>query len=153
MAISGALLGIFFTLKNRELVDDDTLQTLGFLPVLALCVFMVVFSLGFGPIPWMISAEVFPAEVKSLASSAAGTFNWFLAFLVTNFYLSLTLAIGGDITFYIFAAISLGGTAFVYLIVPETKGKTLDEIQRELNGEPAVEVVSQKQGIDNEGFN
>lgn len=153
MAVSVALLGIYFTLSNRELVDKDTVNTLSFLPVLSLCVFMVAFSLGFGPIPWMISAEVFPAEVKSVASSAAGTFNWFLAFIVTNFYLELRNAIGGDVTFYIFTGISLVGTAFVFFIVPETKGKTLSEIQRELGGEPALEVASHKKGIDNEGFN
>lgn len=147
MAISTILLGIFFTLKDRELVDNETLDTLGFLPVLALCIFIIVFSLGFGPIPWLISSELFPPDIKAVASSAAGTFNWFLAFLVTRFYLDLKEAIGGDITFYIFSAISLVGTAFIFIIIPETKGKTMEEIQDILNGKK-----EQKTGIDNAGF-
>ncbi|KAK5641985.1 hypothetical protein RI129_008152 [Pyrocoelia pectoralis] len=135
MAISGVVLGIFFSLKDRQLVDVDTISTLGFLPIVSLSVFFIVFSLGFGPIPWMISSELFPAEIKSVASSAAGTFNWFIAFLITKFYLSLKNAVGGDVTFYIFSAISLAGTIFSFFVVPETKGKSLEEIQKELNKE------------------
>ncbi|XP_044269112.1 facilitated trehalose transporter Tret1-like isoform X1 [Tribolium madens] len=141
MAIAGILLGIYFSLK-------DNVSGIGFLPILGVCIFIIVFSLGFGPIPWMISSEVFPAEIKSNASSAAGTFNWFLAFLVTKFYGDLAKEIGTDVTFYIFSGVSLVGVVFIFFIVPETKGKTLDEIQRELNGEKTV-----ARGIDNEGFN
>ncbi|KAF5269942.1 hypothetical protein FQR65_LT05741 [Abscondita terminalis] len=135
MVIAGCLLGIFFSLKDKQLVSEDTIDKLGFLPVLALSIFMIVFSLGFGPIPWMISSELFPTEIKSVASSAAGTFNWFIAFLITKFYLNLQNAVGGDVTFYIFSAISVCGTIFVFFVVPETKGKSLEEIQKELNKE------------------
>lgn len=84
-----------------------------------------------------------------MASSAAGTFNWLLAFIVTKFYLDIQTALGGDVTFYIFGGISLAGGIFVLFFVPETKGKTLDEIQRELSGEKAL---STKKGVDNEAF-
>lgn len=147
MAISGILLGIYFTLQDRKLTDTETINSISFLPILALSVFIVVFSLGFGPIPWMISAEVYPAEVKSSASSAAGTFNWFLAFLVTKFYIDVRSAVGGDVTFYIFSAISLIGTVFIYFCVPETKGKSLEQIQIELGGEE-----QEKKGVVNQGF-
>lgn len=147
MAVSGILLGIFFTIKNHELADAETIDKISFLPILALSVFLIVFSLGFGPIPWMISAEVYPAEVKSSASSAAGTFNWFLAFLVTKFYIDISNAVGGDVTFYIFSAISLAGTVFIYFMVPETKGKTLEQIQIELGGRE-----EEKEGVVNKGF-
>lgn len=149
MALSTLLLGIYFSLQDRNLADKDTLSDIGFLPVLALCVFIVVFSLGFGPIPWMIAAEVCPPEVKSVLSSAGGTFNWGLAFLVTKFYSSLKEAIGGDSTFYIFTGFSLLGTVFVYFIVPETKGKSLSDIQRELNGEKISKEEKLDTGYDN----
>ncbi|RZB39676.1 facilitated trehalose transporter Tret1-2 -like [Asbolus verrucosus] len=147
MGISGILLGIYFTLKDRELITEDELKDITFLPILSLCIFIAVFSLGFGPIPWMISAELLPPEIKSNASSAAGTFNWLLAFLVTKFYRDLTVAIETDTTFYIFSVISLLGTVFIYFVVPETKGKSLEQIQRELNGEREV-----GEGLDNKGF-
>lgn len=148
MAIAGILLAIYFTLKDRVMTEDE-IKDLGFLPILGVVVFIIVFSLGFGPIPWMISSELMPASIKSNASSAAGTFNWFLAFLVTKFYGDLTHEIKTDTTFYIFAAVSIVGTVFIFFVVPETKGKTLEEIQRELNGEKNIT----HKGIENEGFN
>lgn len=142
MAIAGILLGVFFTLQERHILDEEAIKAIGFLPIVALSIFMVVFSLGFGPIPWMISSELFPAEIKSTAISAAGTFNWFIAFLITKFYLNLKLALGGDTTFYIFSLISILGTIFVFFVVPETKGKSLEQIQMELNGEKVEGVVT-----------
>lgn len=133
MAVSAILVGVYFSLDNTRSAEE--MKDIGTLPIVALCLFIIVFSLGYGPIPWMISSEVFPSEIKSNASSAAGTFNWFLAFIVTKFYLSVKEAINTDATFYLFAGISLCGTVFVYFIVPETKGKSLEQIQKELNRE------------------
>ncbi|KAK9887171.1 hypothetical protein WA026_020625 [Henosepilachna vigintioctopunctata] len=147
MALSSVALGIYFTLQDRKILNEEQISVISFLPILSLCVFIVVFSLGYGPIPWMISSEVFPSEIKSVASSAAGTLNWFIAFIVTKYYQPLTVLIGTDITFYIFTLISISGTLFVYFIVPETKGKSLDEIQRELGGEKI-----ESEGIDNKAF-
>ncbi|KAJ8964306.1 hypothetical protein NQ314_005006, partial [Rhamnusium bicolor] len=148
MMLSGLILGIFFTLKDRNVLDEDGINKISFLPILCLIVFISSFSIGFGPIPWLISAELMPPEIKSVACSAAATFNWLLAFIVTRFYANLVDGIGGDSTFYIFAGISLIGTVFVFLIVPETKGKSLSEVQELLSGKSA----SEKEGIDNPSF-
>lgn len=132
MTCSSSLLGLYFTVKSRHLVDPNVLNSFGFVPTVSLCTFIVVFSLGIGPIPWMISSEIFTPDIKSICSSAASTFNWFLAFLVTKFYLDLKNYIGQDVTFYLFAGVAFVGSVFVYFIVPETKGKSPDVIQREL---------------------
>lgn len=132
MTSSSALLGLYFTLKIHHFVDEKVLLSFGFIPTMSLCVFIVVFSLGIGPIPWMISSEIFTSDIKSVCGSAAGTYNWFLAFLVTKFYLDVNGFMGQDVTFYLFAAVSFIGSIFVYFIVPETKGKSPDVIQREL---------------------
>jgi len=74
----------------------------------------------------------FAPQIKGFASSLSCILNWILAFLVTKFYSDLATSFGTHTTFWIFAVISAIGTVFVFFIVPETKGKTLDEIQREL---------------------
>lgn len=130
MSICTLLLGVYFFLQNRH----DDISDLGWLPLTSLCVFIVVFSLGYGPIPWMMVGELFAPHIKGFASSLSCVLNWILAFIVTRFYSDLAISFGTHTTFWIFAVISAIGTVFVFFVVPETKGKTLDEIQKELGG-------------------
>jgi SP family facilitated glucose transporter-like MFS transporter 8 len=131
MAICALLLGIYFYLMNETDVDTNNL---GWLPLTSVCLFIVVFSLGYGPIPWMMVGELFAPQIKGFASSLSCVLNWILAFVVTRFFSDLASSFGIHITFWIFAVISAIGTVFVFFLVPETKGKTLDQIQKELGG-------------------
>ncbi|CAD7006222.1 unnamed protein product [Ceratitis capitata] len=114
--------------------DEQSVANLGWLPVVSLCVFIVLFSIGFGPVPWLMMGEVFAADIKGVAGSIAGTTNWTLAFIVTKTFVNLTDSIGKGQTFWLFASIIIVGVFFVYFVVPETKGKSLNEIQAELEG-------------------
>lgn len=147
MSICAMLLGVFFYLKDRSGMSEDEILNIGFLPILSLSIFVIVFSLGFGPIPWMISSEVCPREIKTVTSASAGTFNWFLAFLVTLFFPDIKEAVGGDSTFFAFMVICVIGAVYVFFIVPETKGKSLEQIQRELGSNSP-----RTSGIVNEAF-
>ncbi|XP_015120401.1 facilitated trehalose transporter Tret1 [Diachasma alloeum] len=131
MAVSALVLGVYFNLKKN---DNPVTEDIGWLPLLAVCVFIILFSLGFGPIPWMMIGEIFAPQVKGIAGSSACLFNWLMAFVVTRFYSPVDAALGSDWTFWIFAIICAVGVAFVLLVVPETKGKSLEEIQVELGG-------------------
>lgn len=73
--------------------------------------------------------ELFSSDIKGLAGSLSGTLNWGLAFIVTVSYPSLRDALGPSTCFIIFTALSVFGTYFSWKIVPETKGKSLKEIQ------------------------
>ncbi|KAG5875337.1 hypothetical protein JTB14_027196 [Gonioctena quinquepunctata] len=134
MALSTFFLGLFFTLKNYELLDKKGIEMIGFLPVLSLVIFIIAFSIGFGPIPWLASSEIFSPDIKSKCSSAVATWNWILAFFVTKFYLNFADSIGNDITFYIFTVITITGIFFVLFLLPETKNKTFEDIQKEIGG-------------------
>ncbi|XP_031348945.1 facilitated trehalose transporter Tret1-like [Photinus pyralis] len=136
MAIGLIILGAFFSIKHRNLVDEETIEKFGFLPVLGLCLYIIVYALGLGPVPWVVTAELFPPEIKGVAIAGAATFNWLIAFIITKFYGDMSANLGGDVTFYIFAGICLLGAIFVFFVVPETKGKSLIQIQRELNKQP-----------------
>lgn len=134
VGLSCGVLGLFFTLKDNAVIDQRGVEDISVLPLTSLIIYIIFFCVGLGPIPWLASSEIFPSEVKAKCGSAAGTFNWFLAFLVTRFYLNVANAIGTDITFYIFGVIMLSGVVFVFLCVPETKGKSFEQIQSELGG-------------------
>ncbi|KAG5311729.1 TRET1 protein, partial [Acromyrmex insinuator] len=130
MLISLVALGLYF---NTKMTGSDV-SNLGWLPLTSLTLFMISFSVGMGPIPWMLMGELFPAETKAVASGIAVMLNWFLVFLVTKTFPAMNEGLGADVTFWIFATIMALGTVFTYFYVPETKGKTSQEIQEELQG-------------------
>ena len=86
------------------------------------------------PIPWMMTGELFSADIKGVASGIAVALNWSSTFIVTKTFQPLVVSLGSAVTFWIFSGICCAGTLFVALIVPETKGKSLEEIQRMLGG-------------------
>lgn len=129
MLLCLAALGMYFHLQKLEI----SFSGLGILPLASLVLYIVAFSLGFGPVPWMIMGELFAPEIKGVASGLAVMMNWFLVFVVTFSFPIMNTELGGHATFYIFAVIMAVGTAFVYFIVPETRGKSLQEIQDILN--------------------
>lgn len=104
-------------------------SNVSWLPVIAISIFVVGFALGFGPVPWLILAELFADDVKPLCGSIVGTSSWLLAFCVTKLFPISLKYCGPELTFLIFAVVSLLAVIFVFLFVPETKGKTLNEIQ------------------------
>lgn len=136
MAVCKIMLGAYFFMKDE---DPDSVLSISWLPVFALCLYIVAFSLGFGPIPWLMVGELFAPDVKGIAGSAAGSFSWIFAFVVTKSFVSIQSAMGIGPTFWLLSGFSVVGTIFVYFVVPETKGKTLNEIQKMLAGERTLD--------------
>ncbi|XP_053972758.1 facilitated trehalose transporter Tret1-2 homolog [Hylaeus volcanicus] len=130
MSLSLIALGYYFKQKD----GGNDVSSLGWLPLTSLIVFMIAFSIGLGPVPWMLMGELFSPETKAVASSIAVTLNWFMVFVVTKTFPMMNDKMGTDTTFWIFAAIMAGATAFTRFLVPETKGKSYQEIQFELQG-------------------
>ncbi|XP_058472074.1 solute carrier family 2, facilitated glucose transporter member 2 isoform X2 [Solea solea] len=93
----------------------------------AIFLFVAFFEIGPGPIPWFIVAELFSQGPRPAAIALAGCCNWTSNFIVgmTFSYIQAWL---GCYVFIIFAVLLLGFTVFTYLRVPETKGKTFEEI-------------------------
>lgn len=73
--------------------------------------------------------ELFATDIKGIGGSAAGAFSWIFAFVVTKTFSNIQTAIGIGPTFWLLSGFSILGTVFVFFVVPETKGKSLSEIQ------------------------
>lgn len=114
LCLTSCTLGVYFYLLKNE-VDVNSIK---WLPLVSVCIFIIMFNMGFGPLPWMMMGEIFAPEVKSVAASSACLFNWILVFIVTKFFSDLSKTIDLDATFWLFAVICLIGTFFVYFIVP-----------------------------------
>ena len=83
-----------------------------------------------GPIPWTYNAEIHPLESKALGSSLAFTFNWVWTFVVTKFRPEMEDVMGTSGTHYLYGSCCAAGALFILLLLPETKGKSNDEIRR-----------------------
>lgn len=102
----------------------------GIVTLIALVVFIVSFAFSLGPVVWTVINEVFPGRVRGRAVAVATAVNWGAAFLVSQFFLTLINAIGTSATFWLFAFFCLAGWIWVYRTVPETKGRSLEEIEK-----------------------
>ncbi|CAH0395326.1 unnamed protein product [Bemisia tabaci] len=123
-------LGVYFYALSHN-YDMSHVQIF---PILSVCGFIVAFSLGFGPIPYMLISEIFSPQIKGTASSIVCLFNWVCCFLVTKYFCILSTRFGSDVTFGAFSFLSFLGIFFVYFVIPETKGKSMEEIQSHLAG-------------------
>ena len=94
--------------------------------------FVMSFGIGMGPIPWLLPAELFPVDKCAMGSSLAAQCNWLANFVVGQVFLPVSAALGG-FCFLPFALILVGFIAFAHRRVPETRGKTLEQIISDLN--------------------
>ncbi|XP_069693151.1 facilitated trehalose transporter Tret1-like [Periplaneta americana] len=134
MGLCLSILALYFYLQ----VQEYDVRSISWLPLGSVSIFIIVFSVGFGPIPWIMFGELFPNNVKGVASAITASFNWILAFTVTKVFQNMLDLLGSPVTFCIFSAMCVTGTIFTAILVPETKGKDLKEIQLELSGEKST---------------
>ncbi|XP_049542411.1 facilitated trehalose transporter Tret1 isoform X1 [Anopheles darlingi] len=130
MIITLMTLGTFFYMKN----NGDDVSHIGWLPLAAFVVFVLGFSLGFGPIPWLMMGEILPGKIRGSAASVATAFNWSCTFVVTKTFADITAAIGNHGAFWMFGSVCIIGLLFVIMYVPETQGKSLEDIERKMMG-------------------
>lgn len=100
-------------------------------PTLLLClilIYVACFAVGLGPGAWVVMSELFPTRVRGRAMSAATISLWVACLLITSTFLSLVQAIGASGAFWLYGAMSVLTTIFVWTLVPETKGQTLEQI-------------------------
>ncbi len=102
-------------------------------PMLALVLSAIAcYALSLAPATWVVIAEIFPNRIRASAMSVAITTLWMACFLLTYTFPLLNAALGPAGTFWTYAAISLAGLLFLFIRLPETRGKTLEEIEIEL---------------------
>ncbi|RIB15425.1 general substrate transporter [Gigaspora rosea] len=95
----------------------------------SLVVFVAAYALGIGHAPWTIQSEIFPLNVRGRANGIATATNWCANLVVAVTFLPLTELITASGTFWMYSIFMILGWLFVYFMVPETAGKSLEEIQ------------------------
>ena len=121
MSLSLFLLGVAF------IGSTGTLTTI--IAVGSLMLFVSSFAISLGPIFWLINAEIYPLSVRSHAASLGTMTNWFFNFAVSLTFLPLIDLAGQTGTFWLYGAVGLVTLWFCWKFVPETKGRSLEQIE------------------------
>ncbi|KAK3911175.1 Facilitated trehalose transporter Tret1 [Frankliniella fusca] len=106
----------------------------GWVPVACLSFYILMYAVGAGPGPFLLLVEVFPAQLRALASQTGLAALFTLAFVVSKFFSTLSDALGAAGCFWLFAACCVVGVVFIRLAIPETKGRAVDDIVAALEG-------------------
>ncbi|XP_055850401.1 facilitated trehalose transporter Tret1-like [Episyrphus balteatus] len=127
MCVSLVALGTFFYIQA---FGDAT--GIEWLPVPALIAFNVLYSFGFGPLPWAVLGEIFPLNIKPIGTSIACVCAFITGFVVTRWFPELN-ALGPYYAFWIFGSLCIVALLFVIFVMFETKGLSLQQIEEKLH--------------------
>ena len=122
MALSLFVLGLAFALPQAS-------GNLGWIAVGSLMIYVGSFAIGLGPVFWLVLSEIYPLHIRGRAMSIGTAVNWSVNLIVALTFLTLTQVLGNAATFWLYGIVSVGAWLFAFFLVPETKGKTLEEIE------------------------
>jgi SP family galactose:H+ symporter-like MFS transporter len=122
MVLSLGALGLAFALPNLQ-------RQLGWIAVGSLMAYVGAFAIGLGPVFWLLISEIYPLKIRGLAMSLATVTNWSVNLFVALTFLTLIQLVGRPGTFWLYGLVGVGAWFFAYRLVPETKGRSLEEIE------------------------
>lgn len=129
ITISMIGLGLHYYLLFNNLVDPVSIQ---WLPVASIALYVLTYTVGFVSVPSTILGEIFPANIKSTAAFIASAIQSLLGFAAAKAYQPMVDAIGEVYVFWIHAGITSLAIPIALFVLPETKGKSLQQIQKDL---------------------
>lgn len=126
-SLSLVLLGVFYHLSHS--LGHAFVVSYGWLPLFSLCLYFFGYSIGLGPLPWNLMGEMLPLRVKGFATGICTAFNFGCGALIAREYHSTMYLLGEDGIYWFYGAVMALGFVLVLIFIPETKGKTLEEIE------------------------
>ncbi|XP_035220467.1 facilitated trehalose transporter Tret1-2 homolog isoform X2 [Stegodyphus dumicola] len=145
MTIALTGLGVQAILSSKQEIDQSVY---GLVPLISFAVYIGSFSLGFGPIPFVVTPEIVPIRSRSVVMAIANVSNSFFGFIVTKLFEDMRLAFGIYGLYWTYALMCIFGCVFCWFFVPETKGRTLDDIHKSFSA--SVEMKEKKDLPENE---
>lgn len=137
MSASLLALGLYFQKIDAGELPHHTVslrssfgESYGWISLVSLVSYLTFFSIGFGPIPWMLVPELTPSSGRNLVAALSACLNWSLAFLIIKEFEEFENLVGKAGAFYSFTGLAGLSCIFVALAVPETRGKSLTELEQ-----------------------
>ncbi|KRK97066.1 sugar transporter [Secundilactobacillus odoratitofui DSM 19909 = JCM 15043] len=129
LTIGGAVMGLSFLLP--AIINWIMPHANPMMIVVFLCIYVAFYSFTWAPLTWVLVGEIFPLQIRGRASGLASSFNWIGSWLVGLLFPIMTANMSQEAVFGIFGVICLLGVLFIRTRVPETRGKTLEEIEEQ----------------------
>ncbi|XP_063289555.1 solute carrier family 2, facilitated glucose transporter member 6-like [Pelobates fuscus] len=107
----------------------DPINYVSFIPLICIIVYVIGYAFGWGPITWLLMSEIFPLKSRGLASGFCVFVSWITGFVVTEAFFPVANALGLETLFFFFTVVCCCGLFFSFCCVPETKGRTLEQIE------------------------
>jgi MFS transporter, SP family, galactose:H+ symporter len=126
----GGMAATLFVLAGAFFVG--TSGQLAWIAVVSVATFVGFFAIGLGPVFWLLIAEIFPLDMRGRAMSLATVANWVFNLAVSVTFLNLVGAVGSSGAFLVYGVLSLAALVFIAMMVPETKGRSLEQIEASL---------------------
>ncbi|XP_048669359.1 solute carrier family 2, facilitated glucose transporter member 6 isoform X2 [Marmota marmota marmota] len=117
------------SLAGTEQPPATPTSYLTLVPLLATMFFIMGYAMGWGPITWLLMSEILPLRARGVASGLCVLVSWLTAFVLTKSFLLVVKAFSLQVPFFFFAAICLVSLVFTGCCVPETKGRSLEQIE------------------------
>ncbi|KAK8761438.1 hypothetical protein V5799_027295 [Amblyomma americanum] len=144
-AVSLAALGLSLHLKDVK--GQDFQDQYGWLPLASIVVYFAGYSLGLGPLPFVFLGELTPVKAKGVATGVCVFIYYLAGFLTTKVYADLVHLMGTAATYWLYAALLTVTFVLFVVFVPETKGKTLEEIEQLFGKEAPPPNLEKTDGI------
>ena len=157
MAVSQIALGSYFFWLEQHLADSKENKTVGlegedsrcngtqyedtilltqvsWLPLPLLMIFTIAFNLGLGSLTWVVATEILPVKSRGWTHTIANITSNFCWFLVTKTFNDLQDSFGLSAPFFLYGCVCVFGLIFIFIFLPETRGKTYEETAMEFQG-------------------
>jgi sugar porter (SP) family MFS transporter len=132
-------LGIFFKSTSIQ-------HSAGWLALVCLLVYIFGFAIGLGPVFWLMISEIFPLQMRGPAMAVCTMFNWGFNFLIAYTFLTLTDVLTKSGAFWLYAFFGICAVVFFATLVPETKDRSLEEIQSEIGSDADDSLSRERSG-------
>ena len=123
--------GTFSDRKEAHCLCTHCYRSVGWLPVICMVVYLIVFGIGAAGLPWTVNSEIYPPHCRSIALGISTGTNWLCNLVVSSTFLSISdpsvLTIYGS--FWLYCAVSIGGVLWLWYALPETKGLSVEEME------------------------
>ncbi|XP_009642644.1 solute carrier family 2, facilitated glucose transporter member 12 [Egretta garzetta] len=120
------------SITGSHMESGEVPVVLKWLSLASLLVYVAAFSIGLGPMSWLVLSEIFPGGIRGRAMALTSSMNWGINLLISLTFLTVTELIGLSWVCFIYTIMSLASLAFVIVFIPETKGCSLEQISMEL---------------------